>query len=118
MTNKELKEEYKNIKFRMGVFQIRNTVNGKIFIEGSSNLDKIWNRHYVQLNFGNHRNVELQKDWNAYGESHFVYEILGEIQEEEGKLLDNTKEIKILEQMFLEELQPFGEKGYNRQPLK
>lgn len=118
MTNKELREEYKNIKFKMGVFQIRNIVNGKILIEGSPNLDKIWNRHHVQLNFGNHRNVELQKDWNTYGESNFVYEILGEIQEEEGKLLDNTKEIKILEQMFLEELQPFGEKGYNRQPLK
>ncbi len=28
MTNKELKEEYKNIKFKMGIFQIRNIING------------------------------------------------------------------------------------------
>ena len=40
-TKKELKEEYNNIKPRIGVFQIRNTVNGKIYIEASVNLDKI-----------------------------------------------------------------------------
>lgn len=118
MTKKELIEEYKNIKFKMGVFQIRNIVNGKIFIEGSSNLDKIWNRHYLELNFGNHRNTVLQKEWNEFGEQNFVYEILSEIKQEEDNRIDYSKEIKTLEQMFLEELQPYNEKGYNRKPVK
>lgn len=116
MTRKELQEEYKNMKFRMGVFQIRNLVNGKIYIEGSSNLDKIWNRHLTELNFGGHRNSELQKDWKAYGEQSFVYEILDELKVEEGSNSDFKKEIKMLEQMYLDELQPFGDKGYNTKP--
>ncbi len=32
-TRKELKEEYKQRKTQMGVFQIRNTENGNVFIE-------------------------------------------------------------------------------------
>jgi hypothetical protein len=27
---------------------------------------------------------------------------------------DNVKDLKLLEEMWLEKLQPFGEKGYNR----
>ncbi len=112
-TKKELKEEYNFIKPRIGVFQIRNTANSKIYIEGSVNLDKIWNRHRVELNFGGHRNVSLQKDWNQYGESNFKYEILSEIQQEENQLVDHAKESKQLAKMFIEELKPFGDKGYN-----
>lgn len=37
-SKKELKSVYKEMKFPMGVFQIKNKVNGKIFIEGSLNI--------------------------------------------------------------------------------
>lgn len=37
-TKKELTEEYKQLKFKMGLFQIRNVINGKIFVESSINL--------------------------------------------------------------------------------
>jgi len=113
-TKKELKEEYKQMKFRMGVFQIRNTVNKKIFIESSVDLVAIWNRQRFQLNFGNHHNAGLQADWKEFGEEKFVYEILGEIEQTETGNTDYAKEIKALEELFIEELQPFDEKGYNR----
>ncbi|MCB9282706.1 MAG: GIY-YIG nuclease family protein [Lewinellaceae bacterium] len=112
-TRKELKEEYKNKKFKKGVFQIRNTANGKIFIGSSTDLEKIWNRHRAQLNFGGHPNAELQKDWKALGEEAFVYEILEELPEPDDASTDSSRELKALEQMYLEELQPFGEKGYH-----
>ena len=48
---KKLKEEYKHKKNRMGVFQIRNTANGKIYVGSSLNLDAIWNRNKMELNF-------------------------------------------------------------------
>ncbi len=114
MTRKELTELYKNTKFRMGVFQIRNTVNNKVFVEGSVNLDKIFNRHRTELNFSNHRNTALQKDWKEYGEANFVYEILAEIEPPEGNQIAINKEIKMLEQMYFEEIQPFGDKGYHQ----
>lgn len=115
-TRKELIDEYKQIKFRMGVFQIRNTMNGKIFIESSVNLDKIWNRHQTELNFGGHRNLNLQKEWNAFGEDKFVFEVLSEIEQREGDTTDPKKELQLLEKMFIEELQPFEDKGYHNRP--
>lgn len=112
-TKKELKEEYNLIKPRIGVFQIRNIINGKIYIEGSVNLDKIWNRHKVELNFNGHRNVALQKDWNEFGENNFVFEILSEIKQDETRNTDYATESKQLAKMFIEDLKPFGEKGYH-----
>lgn len=113
MTRKELINEYKNMKFRMGVFQIRNTANNKIYVESSPNLDKIWNRHRLELQFGGHRNAELQKEWKEFGEDNFVFEILAEIEQKEDSTLDINKELKLLEQMYVEELQPFGDRGYH-----
>lgn len=113
-SKKELQEEYKQKKFNMGVFQIRNTVNNKILVEGSVNLDAIWNRHRSSLRFGGHMLEELQKDWNQYGEDNFKFEVLAELDPEDTSIKDYPKEIKKLTYMFIEELQPFGEKGYNR----
>jgi len=112
-TKKELKDAYKQIQFKIGVFQIRNTVNNKVFIDHSVNLDKIWNRHRLELDFGNHRNVVLQKEWKEFGADKFQFEILGEIEQEDNPNIDYAKEAKKLAQMFIEEAQPFGEKGYN-----
>ena len=84
-SNNELKEAYKQIKFQSGVFQIRNTVNGKIFIGSNINLDKIWNRMAFELNFGSHKNVALQTEWKTFGADNFVYEILSVIKEKEGE---------------------------------
>ena len=115
---KEFKEEYKQMNFRMGVFQIRNTVNNKIFIESSTDLISIWNRHRFQLNLGSHPNSGLQKDWNELGEDKFKYEIVSEIKQSETEIVDCQKQIKLLEVMVLEELQPYNDKGYNRRSKK
>lgn len=112
-TKKELREAYDLIKFKIGVFQIRNIVNGKLLIDSSVSLDKIWNRHRVELKAGSHRNTLLQKEWNEFGEDNFKYEILGEIQQTDGQDIDYAKEAKQLAKMFIDELQPFGDKGYN-----
>jgi hypothetical protein len=113
-SNKELKQEYKLKKFKMGVFQVRNTVNGKILIEGSVNLDAIWNRYRLQLNVGSHPNAELQKEWKELGEEKFKFEILGEIEQSDTEQIDYNREVNTLKELFLNELQPFNEKGYNR----
>lgn len=113
-SRKELKDSYKQMKFRIGVFQIRNLVNGKIYVDSSVNLDAVWNRNRVQLKFGSHPNEELQKDWTETGEEHFQFEVLSELEQKEEDRVEYNKEVKQLEKMFLEELQPYGDKGYNR----
>ena len=95
------------------MFQIRNIVNGKIFVGSSVNLDAIWNRNKSELKFTGHPNTALQADWNKFGEENFRFEILSEIEQKDGDKIDYNKEAKKLEEMFMEELQPFGEKGYH-----
>lgn len=112
-TNKELAQAYKLIKPQIGVFQIKNEKNGKVFVGGSTDLRAIWNRNKTELNFGSHRNKALQADWNTFGESHFSFIILSEIEQKEGEKVDYQREVKMLETMFIEELKPFGACGYH-----
>lgn len=117
-SNKELKELYKQMVFPRGVFQVRNIVNGKIYVDTSVNLNAIWNRHRLQLSTGVHENEALQHDWNEYGEEAFIYEILSEFIPKDGEKVDEKKELRLLLEMHLEELQPYDEKGYNKRPRK
>lgn len=117
-TKKELKNEYKQKKFQIGIFQIRNTINNKIFVESSTDLIAIWNRQKFQLNMGSHHNSELQKDWIKFGGDKFNYEILEEIEQKENNSTNYSKEVKELEKMYIEELNPFDEKGYNKNRKK
>ena len=112
-TKKELKDSYKEMKFQVGVFQIRNLSNNKIFIDSSTDLVSIWNRHKFQLNAGQHQNTNLQKEWKEYGQENFVYEILSEIKQDPTETTDYRKVAKELSEMFMEELQPYGDNGYN-----
>jgi len=95
----------------MGIFQIRNLTNGKVFISSSMNLDGIINRHRFQLNASGHPNKALQADWNELGEGKFAFEILEELEPREN--LDNRKELAFLEDLWLEKEEPYGERGYN-----
>jgi hypothetical protein len=117
-TRKELKEEYKQMKFTMGVFRIRNIVNGKVFIGSSNDLKAIWNAQKFQLEAGLHQNAGLQIEWKEFGPENFVYEIVEEILPSEDKVIDYDKEIKALEQLVIDDAQPFGDKGYHRPQQK
>ncbi|MEI6767033.1 MAG: GIY-YIG nuclease family protein [Bacteroidota bacterium] len=117
-TRKELKEEYKQMKFKMGVFQIKNGANGKVFIGHSTDLTAIWHAQKLQLNNGMHANSELQNDWREFGADNFVYEILEELKQEDDSTLDINKELKALEEIVIEAIQPFDDKGYNRRSYR
>lgn len=95
----------------MGVFQIRNTVNEKIFVGSCVNLVAIWNRNRSELALGGHRNLALQKEWNVTGEATFVFEVLSETVQKDGNITDYSKEVKEPEQLFIDEPQPFGKRG-------
>ncbi len=111
-TKKQLRRNYDEMKPRMGVFQIRNTVNDKIYIEGHVDMVSRWNRHKTELRFGSHRNKILQGDWNEYGASQFVFEVLSELQYEDDKT-DYSKDLIELTKMVAEELESFQITGYN-----
>ena len=111
---KDIKREYKERKKPAGVFQVKNTANGKILLGSSLNLEGPLNRHKFSLTMGGHKNEELQKDWNTYGPDHFIFEILEVVKTSDDPNFNLEDELTLLEQIWIEKLQPFGERGYNK----
>lgn len=60
----------------IGIYQITNKINNKVYIGRSSDIDRRWKEHIRQLNKGIHNNQGLQSDWNTYGESNFTFEVV------------------------------------------
>lgn len=110
---KDLKKAYQQSHRQMGVFQIRNLANDKVFVATSLDLPGILNRHRFQLQAGNHRIQQLQQEWNEYGGDKFAFEILDELTPSSDANRDYREELTFLEDMWLDKLQPFGERGYN-----
>lgn len=114
MDRKKLILEYKQTPRPMGVYQIRNTTNGKILINGSMNLPGSFNGQRFQLINQAHRNKELQEDWNSYGPDSFTFDILETINPDKIAQEDWRKSVSELETKWLTKLQPYGDKGYNK----
>ncbi len=110
---KTLKKEYQQGHTPMGVFQIRNMVNEKMFVGAALNLPGIFNRHKVELKTGSHKNKKLQAEWNEFGADKFAFEILDELTPVSDPQHDYREDLVHLEDLWLEKLQPYGEQGYN-----
>lgn len=110
----EIKYNYKHTRQPMGIYQIKNNQNGKCMVGSSPNLEGAFNREKFILNIGSHRNKELQKDWNIYGEDSFSFEVLEYLKVDEDKNRDYRDKLEEMELQWLEKLQPYGEKGYNK----
>lgn len=97
----------------MGVYQIRNRVNGKIYIDSSRNLDGTRTSRMFQLRMGKAVfNPELQKELKEFGADSFEFSIL-EVLSTPMPGDNIEKLLKELKLRWQEQLQPFGEKGYN-----
>ena len=113
MNKKEAKQNYKLNPPAMGVFQIRNLTSGKVFVSSTLNLAGIFNRYGFQLKAGNHPNKTLQADWNEFGADNFAFEILEEVFPRENPDYDYKSDVECLEDLWLEKLEPYADKGYN-----
>lgn len=113
-SRKELNREYLQRPKPAGVFQVKNTANGKVLLGSSLNLNGALNGHKFTLKIGSHRNKVLQGDWDRYGAEAFVFDVLEVVQVREDPNFKLGDEMTLLEMIWLEKLQPFGEKGYNQ----
>ena len=111
---KELLREYKETPRPMGVFQIKNNISGKVFLLKALDIPGIMNRHQLELTRGLHRNQALQKDWDQWGADVFSFEVLATLKPEEFLPDQWPKAVEALLEEWLEKLQPYGEKGYNK----
>ena len=109
---KELIMQYKEIKTEAGIYQVRNTKNNKVLVVATPNLKTINGRRG-----GGYLNKQFQEEWIQYGEDAFVFEVLEVLKEKEEGYFDKQDELKKLEKKWLEKLQPYGERGYNKEKV-
>ncbi len=102
---KELLEQYKRTKPRMGVLIIRHKTGDKCYVQAANDLRAGMNGALARLNGGMHINRELQKEWRETGADSFAVEILEELpyDEDEAKT-DYTGELALLQMIWEEKL--------------
>ncbi len=113
-SRKEAVREYKERSKTAGVFVVKNLANGKVLLGSSLNIEGPLNAHRFMLKIGQHRNAELQRDWDALGADSFAFEVLETVAASDDPGFDVDGELELLEEIWLEKLQPFGERGYNK----
>lgn len=87
-----------------GIYQIRNIINGHIYIGSTIDIQKRWSSHVRLLNNNTHHSRHLQNAWNKYGEQAFEFSVLLQV--------DDVSSLLDIEQEFLDERAP----EYNMSP--
>jgi len=118
MDKKELRRQYKENPKPMGVFQVKNGSNGKVFIGSGMDVNGKLNSCKFQLQHGSNMNKELQKDFTSMGEESFSFEILDTLEPEDDPAKDYADDLEMLLQMWIEKVQPFDTNGYNKRKQK
>lgn len=65
-----------------GIYKITNTLNNKVYIGQSKNVNERLKKHKQALKGNYHENNYLQNSWNKYGENHFTFEAAEECAQE------------------------------------
>ena len=112
---KELLREYKRSPKDMGVYLIRNTMNGKCFVSSNRNIRARINRHKMDLKTNCEKVTALQQDWNKFGPDAFEFETVDLLTPMDDVDYDPKEDLLELEQLWLDKLNPYGTNGYNSQ---
>jgi group I intron endonuclease len=67
-----------------GIYVIRNTVNGKVYVGSAVDLTTRWGQHRYLLDKRTHHCRYLQHAWTKHGAIAFVFEVIETIQETKG----------------------------------
>lgn len=99
----------------IGIYAIRNLVNQRVYVAGSTNLPTAMHRELHELKANGHRSQRLQDDWIRHGETNFRFEVLDTIGAAHASRLDLDfrMELDSLLELWRAELKCYGENGYN-----
>lgn len=117
MDRKSLIRQYKETRRPAGVFRVFNSVEGKSLVGSSTDLPSMLNRLKFQLTSRTTLMPELQRDWDRLGPDAFAFEVLDTLAPPaDDRAWDQAADLEELERLWIEKLQPFGERGYNKRP--
>lgn len=104
--------EYKETPRPAGLFVVRNTTSGKLFVGSSRDLPGMLNRQRFQLESGGHADRELQRDWNELGPDAFTIEVLDELEPSEDPTRDIGDDLQALLELWLDKFAEAGQELY------
>jgi group I intron endonuclease len=95
-----------------GIYVIRNTISGRIYVGSARCIDNRWATHRHSLANGKHHSRLLQRSWTKHGPSAFSFEVLEVVQD--------ASELLAREQHWIDALSAFDpswERGFNGYPI-
>lgn len=114
MDRREVIKKYKSTLKPMGIVQVKNIKNGRVYITSSANTTGTINSIRFQLRMGAFLPCPaLAQDWKEQGEQSFLIEVLDELKPVDDPDHDYQDDLKALETIWLEKLKPYGERGYH-----
>jgi group I intron endonuclease len=79
-----------------GVYEIKNTVTGRVYIGQSITIQARIANHFASLSRGKHFNQLLQKEYRKYGPDAFSYRIVAILEKSELKIIEMDLVFRLL----------------------
>lgn len=108
-TKKKLIDDYKEQSRTQtgGIYLIRNTKNGKIFLNATPDIIAIQNRFESGQQFGGSFHPKMNADWALFGSSAFEIEIAETIRKNANQTPEEFMEdLQLLKKMWIEKYDP------------
>jgi hypothetical protein len=75
--------DYKKRTSVAGIYAIRSSATGAVWVGPALDIEKIQNRIWFSLRMGGHKNPDLQRAWATHGEAGLSFEIVEQLKDEE-----------------------------------
>ena len=111
---KQVKDDYKSKKQPAGIFAVHNLPDNKMFIGISKDLPSVLKRFEFTLKMGSFPFQNLIDDYKKHGKENFEIKVLDELEIKDETEQEIDKELKTLEEMWIEKLKKDGVSFYNK----
>ena len=104
-TKKDIMAQYKEREIIGGICAIKNTMNDRILVEATVDLQGSKNRFEFSRKTGSCVHMKLQSDWTKQGSGQFVFEVLEELKKGETQTAAEFRaDLEVLKEMWLDKL--------------
>jgi hypothetical protein len=114
INKKQLTKDYKLQKHPAGIYVVHNKVDNKSYIGIDKNLPAVLRRFDFTLKMGSFPFQDLIDDYKRLGEKNFEIKVLDELEIKDETEQEIDRELKTLEEMWIEKLKQEGVKFYNK----
>jgi hypothetical protein len=114
INKKQIIKDYKSQKQPAGIFAVHNVIDNKMFIGTSRDLPAVLRRFDFTLKMSSFPFDRLIEDYKKLGEKNFEIKVLDQLKIKDETEQEIDKELKALEEMWIEKLKHDGVSFYNK----